>query len=288
MDNNMKQSDDSHYIPMTSFSSGTGHEVAPDVYYYTDQIVNLVFVGQPGNNEWVLIDAGMPSSGKEIAEVAEKKFGKGSRPDCILLTHGHFDHVGSIVHLLRLWDNVPVYAHPLEFPFLTGQQSYPEPDTSVEGGMLAKISSLYPNEPINIAPVLRELPMDGNVPGLQDWKWMHVPGHSPGQVAFFRERDRLLVSADAFVTVRQDEFYKVLTQKKEVNGPPRYLTTDWQAAWDSVRRLEALNPAIVVPGHGTYMEGEELTEGLRKLVAEFDTLAIPDHGKFVHDKSNYH
>ena len=287
MQNDMHQSGDSKYIPMTSVSSGSGHEITPDIYYYTDQIVNIIMIGTPGQGEWILVDAGMPKSGNEIISVAEKRFGKGTKPSCILLTHGHFDHVGSLVHLIEAWD-VPVYAHPLEFPFLTGAEDYPEPDTSVEGGMLAKISSIYPHEAIDITPVLHALPVNGSVPGLPDWKWIHVPGHAPGQVAFFRERDGILLSADAFITVRQDSFYKVLLQKKEVNGPPRYLTTDWQAAWDSVRKLHALNPKMVISGHGKSIEGEELTAGLERLVNEFYRMAIPEHGKFVHKEGGYH
>ncbi len=262
---------------MTSVSSGKGREAGSDIYYYTNQIVNLVMVGEPGTDNWVLIDAGMPKSGAEIRRVAAERFGESSRPSVILLTHGHFDHIGSIVDLILEW-NVPVYAHPLEFPFLTGSQSYPQPDTSVEGGLLAKISAIYPNEPINISEALVPLPADGSVPGLPDWKWIHTPGHSPGQVAFFREADRTLISGDAFITVRQDSFYKVLIQQKEINGPPVYLTTDWQAAWDSVRKLEALQPDLVIPGHGHAMEGDELRSGLKELAEEFDSLAIPDHG----------
>jgi len=280
----MEQSKDNKFIPMTSKSSGKGREVRPDVYYYTNQIVNVIMVGDPkGTEPWVLIDAGMPKSGGELIKAAEERFGRDRQPAAILLTHGHFDHVGSIVDLILEW-NVPVYAHPDEQPFLTGEQAYPEPDTSVEGGVLAKISSIYPNEPVNIKEALQFLPADGSVPFLPGWRWIHTPGHAPGQVAFFREQDRLLVSGDAIITVKQDSFYKVLVQQEEVSGPPRYLTTDWQAAWESVRRLEALQPQLVIPGHGSAMEGEELTRGLHKLVQAFDTLAIPDHGKFVKNR----
>ena len=280
----MEQSKDNKYIPMTSVSSGKGREVRSDVFYYTNQIVNFVMIGEAGSKDWILVDAGMPKSGPEIRKVAEERFGIDNRPAAIILTHGHFDHVGSIVDLLLEW-NVPVYIHEAELPHVTGRQAYPEPDTSVEGGMLAKISSIYPNEPINIEGSVSALPVDGSVPGLPGWEWIHTPGHSPGHVSFFRRSDRTLLSGDAFITVKQDSMYKVLTQQKEVNGPPRYLTTDWDAAWESVRRLEALNPSLVIPGHGTAMEGEELTTGLHKLVQEFDTLAIPDHGRFVHNTS---
>jgi glyoxylase-like metal-dependent hydrolase (beta-lactamase superfamily II) len=79
----------------------------------------------------------------------------------------------------------------------------------------------------------------------------------------------------------------VLVQKKEVCGPPVYLTTDWQAAFDSVKKLHALQPQLVVPGHGSAMEGEELTEGLKKLVDDFEEVAVPDHGKFVHNSDKF-
>jgi glyoxylase-like metal-dependent hydrolase (beta-lactamase superfamily II) len=281
----MHQSKDDKFIPMTSVSSGKLREARHDVAYYTNQIVNVIFIGTP--DHWVLVDAGMPKSGEEIRLVAEDRFGAGSKPAAIILTHGHFDHVGGIVHLIEQW-NVPVYAHPLEFPFLTGQQNYPEPDVTVEGGMLAKISAIYPNEPVDIQPVLKPLPDDYTVPELPGWKWFHVPGHSPGQVALFRENDRTLISADAFITVKQDSMYKVLVQKKEVCGPPVYLTTDWQAAWNSVKKLYNLQPELVVPGHGSAMEGKELTKGLKTLVEDFEEVAIPDHGKFVteSDKPN--
>jgi len=281
----MEQSKDNKAIPMTSVDSGLLREVAPDVAYYTNQIVNVVMLGAPGSN-WVLVDAGMPKSGEELVRVAYERYGTGNAPSAIILTHGHFDHVGSIVHLIREW-NVPVYAHPLEFPFLTGRQAYPEPDTTVEGGMLAKISSIYPNEPINISEALSELPIDGSIPGMPGWEWIHVPGHSPGQVALYRKSDGTLLSADAFITVEQDSMYKVLIQKKEVCGPPVYLTTDWEAAYQSVKKLAALNPLTVISGHGTAMKGDELKNGLTKLVNNWEELALPSHGKWVkHPKTD--
>ena len=283
MKEEMHQSKDSKFIPMTSVSSGKGREINNDVYYYTNQIVNVIMIGHPDDENWVLVDAGMPHSGEEIKKVAEKRFGNGTRPAAIILTHGHFDHVGGLVYLINEW-NVPVYAHPLEFLYLIGEKRYPEPDTSVEGGILAKISSIYPIEPINISSALQELPSNNTIPWLREWKWIHVPGHSPGQIALFRERDRMLIAADAFVTVKQDSLYKVLIQKEEVHGPPVYLTTNWEMARESVQKLEALKPNYVITGHGQAMEGEELWEGLTNLVLNFDEVAIPSHGKFVRDE----
>lgn len=275
----MKQSDDNKFIPMTSTSSGKTRKVQ-DVFYYTNQIVNVIFIGKPEDEKWVLVDAGMPKSGDKIISVAEEIYGKGKPPSSIILTHGHFDHVGGITTLLKKWD-VPVYAHPLELVYLTGKKAYPEPDTSVEGGMLAKISSIYPHEPIDISGAVIPLLDDHSLLGLPEWKWVHTPGHSPGHISLFRERDRLLIAGDAFVTVKQDSFYKVLVQKEEVQGPPNYLTTDWTAAKKSVINLAALEPEWVITGHGKHMHGRPLKEGLGYLLENWKEVALPDHGKFV-------
>lgn len=280
----MRQSEDDKFIPMTSVTGGTENSVRKDVHFLTDQIVNVIFLGEEQSSEWVLIDTGMPKSSSNIFEVSEKRFGKDSRPKAIILTHGHFDHVGGIVDLIQKW-KVPVYAHSLELPFLTGKEAYPEPDPTVEGGMLAKLSSIYPYKPIDISEVVQELPADNSVPFLPEWKWIHTPGHSRGHVSFFRESDSTLIAGDAFITVKQDSLYRVLVQKKEIQGPPRYLTPDWDQAKTSVEKLYSLRPDAAVTGHGPAMEGEELRKGLQQLRDNFEKIAIPAKGKYV-DKEN--
>jgi len=287
MDKRIEQSKDYKFIPMTSLRDRVGEEVGEDIFYYTDQIANVIFIGKPKSKNWVLIDAGLPYGGKKIVQVAEKRFGKGNRPQAILLTHGHFDHVGGLIECIAEW-NVPVYAHSLEFPYLKGEQSYPEPDGSVEGGLLAKISPIYPNEPIQLGDIVKELPENGEVPFMKEWRWLHTPGHSPGHVSFFRERDGLLIAGDAFITVRQDSFYNVLLQIPEVNGPPRYLTTDWEKAQKSVEKLARLSVKIVITGHGPMVKGEDLQVGLKKLIKDFKTEAIPDYGRFIDTDNHYH
>lgn len=279
MDKELHYGSDYKFIPATSVGSGVGTEVLPDLYCYTVQIVNIVLVGRDKEN-FVLVDAGMPGSAEKIIAAVEERFGENSRPKAIVLTHGHFDHVGAVIELVKHW-NVPVFAHELEFPYLTGQESYPEPDPTVEGGMVAKMSPLFPNEPIDIGSALEILPKDGTVPYMPGFRWIHTPGHTPGHVAFFREEDRALIAGDAFVTVKQEYLYKVMTQEQEISGPPRYLTTDWQSAKESVMKLEALKPKIAVTGHGLPMSGEHLSQSLEQLVRDFDRIAKPDYGKYV-------
>ncbi|SER07624.1 Glyoxylase, beta-lactamase superfamily II [Faunimonas pinastri] len=256
----------------------TVDQVTDDLTRLRFVMVNLYFLGTADN--WVLIDAGLPGSKTSIIETAEARFGKGARPKAILLTHGHFDHVGAFPDLLEHWD-VPVYAHSVELPFLTGAADYPPPDPTVGKGVLALLSFTYPNKGIDLGSKVHALPEDGSVPFMPEWRTVPVPGHSAGQVAFFRERDRCLIAGDAFVTTKQESLYAVMTQEEEVSGPPAYFTPDWREAQRSVEKLVALNPEIAATGHGTPMRGEELRQGLAELVHHFDEIAVPDHGRYV-------
>jgi glyoxylase-like metal-dependent hydrolase (beta-lactamase superfamily II) len=244
--------------------------------------VNTYFVKGstgPGGN-WVLVDAGLYGSANRIRKVAEEKFGKDARPSAIILTHGHFDHVGALKELAETW-NVPVYAHHLEIPYLTGLSSYPPPDPSVGGGAMAYLSFMYPKKPIDLGGLVQPLPADGSVPGLPEWKWYHTPGHSPGHVSFFRETDRTLIAGDAIVTRKPESALAILTDEPEVCGPPTYFTPDWPAAKRSVELIANLNPNVVATGHGIPMQGERMQDELTELASMFDQLAVPAQGRYV-------
>ncbi|MDP4083376.1 MAG: MBL fold metallo-hydrolase [Bacillota bacterium] len=265
---------------MSSIKSGAGIDVLPDLYCYTNKIVNLCFVGEK-NHDFVLIDAGMPKSAAEIMEEAVERFGENACPKAIILTHGHFDHVGSLVELLENW-RVPVYAHLDELPYLTGKRNYPPGDPKVDSGLVAKMSPFFPNHGIDISSHVKELPLDGTIPNMPGWKWIHTPGHTPGHISLFREDDRALIAGDAFVTVKQESLYSVIVQEQQISGPPKYFTTNWEDAYHSVRKLEALQPSIAVTGHGLPMRGKELTNGLSHLVNHFKEIAVPENGRNVH------
>lgn len=226
------------------------------------------------DGSWTLIDAGLPLSTERIRHWIDMKYSK--PPKSIVLTHGHFDHIGAVKELATEW-NVVVYAHPLEAPFLTGKQQYPAPDPTVGGGIMSVMSPLYPRGPIDISHHLELLPADGTVPTMPEWKAIHTPGHTVGHVSFFRESDRTLLVGDAFCTTDQQSFLKIAIQKPELNGPPAYFTPDWDAARDSVRKLSELRPQVLAPGHGLPMVGDEIAPKLETLARDFDRIARPKH-----------
>ncbi len=234
-------------------------------------IVNVFAVEGPEG--WVLIDCGIAGSAGRIERWAETHFGD-EPPIAFVLTHGHFDHVGALEPLLDRWD-VPVYAHTDELPYLTGALSYPEPDPTVGGGVMARLSTLYPRGPVDITGRVRPLSGEGGIAELPGWTWIHTPGHTIGHVSLFRESDATLLVGDAFCTTQQESFLAVATQRPELHGPPAYFTTDWDAARESVRRLAALDPRTVAPSHGRPMRGVEVSRGLEELASRFDHVARP-------------
>ena len=258
------------------------HEIAPDLAYRRLVMVNVVFVGQPGagDRNWVLVDAGVMGTKVLITGAAEARFGAGARPSAIILTHGHFDHVGALEDLAAEWD-VPVYAHELERPYLDGSASYPPGDPTVGGGLMAASAGLLPTRPVNVGTRLRTLPSDGSVPEMAGWRWIHTPGHSPGHVSFWRDSDRAMIVGDAFVTTKPESAYATAVQSPEMHGPPRYFTIDWDKSRSSVEELARLRPDLVITGHGRAMHGPAMTNALATLAHEFDRVAVPEQGRYV-------
>src|SRR5579875_3750731 len=95
-------------IPLPSYEVVPLEEIGAGVRGLRILFVNVFAISGPTG--WTLIDTGLYLSAGKIKHWAESHFGKGTKPEAIVLTHGHFDHVGAIKDLLHDW-NVPVYAH---------------------------------------------------------------------------------------------------------------------------------------------------------------------------------
>jgi glyoxylase-like metal-dependent hydrolase (beta-lactamase superfamily II) len=260
--------------------------VAPGVWRLKDIFVNVYFIQDREATGWVMVDAGLKTTADKAKKLVAEVFGKGSKPRAIIMTHAHFDHRGSLIELAEEW-GVPVYCHHKERPYLTGQASYPPADPSVGGGMMSLLSFTYPKGPINAESYLRELPADGVIDELEDWQWIHTPGHTPGHISLFREKDGVLIAGDSFVTTMQESLLAVATQKKFVCGPPKYFTPDWGAAARSVKKLAALEPNVITTGHGHAMYGDEARKELHKLTKDFWRVAIPATGRYVEEAATF-
>jgi glyoxylase-like metal-dependent hydrolase (beta-lactamase superfamily II) len=256
-------------------------QVADGIWMLRTVLVNVFFVRV--DDGWMLVDAGIPGSASAILRGAADLFGA-SPPRAIVLTHGHFDHVGALGRLIETWDDVPIYAHPFELPHLTGRLPYAPPDPTVGGGLLAWSSFLFPRGPYNFGSRLLALPPDGRIPVAPDWVALHTPGHTAGHVSLFRGGDGVVIAGDAVTTTQQESLLAVATQRLEMNGPPAYFTTDWDAARWSVQRLAATHVETLLSGHGQPMTGEAMRRDLWDLAEHFDERARPRRGRYVeHD-----
>lgn len=257
-------------------------DLAPDVARLPVLFVNVYFVGDPGADEpWTLIDAGLPGSANTIRRAAAARFGADRPPAAIYLTHGHFDHCGAALALAETWD-VPIYAAADELPFVTGRADYAPKDPTAGNslGFMSMASRVFPGGGTDLRPFVKPLPAESGagLPDLPGWQWLPTPGHSPGQVAFFRERDGALIAGDAFTTTDLQSWTDLPLGVQEVNLPPLPFTPDWESARKSVRTLAALGSRLLACGHGLPMHGQEATRQLRSVAANFQP---PEQGRYA-------
>ncbi len=157
---------------------------------------------------------------------------KGLVPTAILLTHGHFDHVGAIHALQAAYPSLPVYVGEKDVPVLTHPMNQCPPE--------------YPS--IRTPSNLRTA--DG-ASGPRDVEAIPTPGHTPGGVSYLFKGDGVLFSGDTLFAGSV--------------GRTDFPGGDMATLMESLRRLAALPEATtVVPGHGP-----ETTIGVEKACNPF-------------------
>jgi len=249
-------------------------EIAPEVAVVPMLIANAYLVGSASS--WVVVDCGVPGSDGVIVRAAAKRFGQGSAPKAIVLTHGHFDHAGAAPVLSDRW-GVPVYVHRLEFPFLTGKSQYPPLD-STPPGFFCWLSRFFPHSTVNLDGRLAELDPARPPQGLEDWECLPTPGHTMGHVAFLRRNGGVLLAGDAVTTMDLDSFTGTLLKRRRICRPPVPATMDWVQARRSVERLASLRPRVLAAGHGA-----PILDAADELAHLAENFPVPERGRYVRE-----
>ena len=96
----------------------------------------------------------------------------------VLLTHGHFDHVGGIPGILGKNPGVPVYAHPSDWVMFGHPMNRNPPDYPGVG---------RPTDLHDIRDIVKDFPAFG-------FEVLETPGHTPGSVCV--KTGSLLLSGD--------------------------------------------------------------------------------------------
>lgn len=263
-------------------------EVAAGVWIIEGTFVN-VFLLEGRAGECVLVDSGFSYWRTAIEEGLKVLERRGHRLAAILLTHGHADHSGSARHFAERY-GVPIYVHRAEIPFLDGSSSYPPPDPTI-GGPHAFLTRLVDERARDLGPHL--VPLDfgqawcaseGQIPELPEWRWIHTPGHSPGHVALFRERDRVLLAGDTLETVNFDRWRSLFRREPRVwRGESPYIC-NWKQARNSVKLLAMLQPQTILCGHGPVLHGRAVAQQLGAFAANYP---VPVRGRYVRAGARY-
>jgi glyoxylase-like metal-dependent hydrolase (beta-lactamase superfamily II) len=168
----------------------------------------------------------------------------------IILTHHHADHTGSLATLKEV-TKARVIAHPADVPYIDGSLPQPGPaNPQWLGDMLAPAHGLWATIPVVVDGLVNdgdELPILGGI------KILHTPGHTPGSISLFLEKDGLVIVGD------------VLSRSTlGLSLPSKAFTIDLVQEIQSIRRLASLDFALIGFGHGS-----ALTRNARQAVTDF-------------------
>jgi glyoxylase-like metal-dependent hydrolase (beta-lactamase superfamily II) len=249
--------------------------VAPGVYgVATGRAIKSNVYLVRSDSSWALVDTGWRTAAEVIRWLAESTFGVDARPAAILLTHIHPDHSGSALPLARGWD-VPVYVHPDELP--CAGPDYPlKYMNPVDRRISAVVRRILPArtqqrmraKATDLRAAVSGLDPDGEVPGMPEWRCVPTPGHTPGHQSFYRPSDRVLITGDAVLTMNPNSVLDLAVRRHRLSGPPRFFTWSRGRMAESVGALAALEPLVVLTGHGEPMTGPATASALRAFAAE--------------------
>lgn len=190
---------------------------------------NAYIVACSETREAAIIDPAPDSKELIVKAIADKQL----KPTKIILTHSHWDHIADVVPLSELF-GLPVLIHSEDAPNLMhpGQDQLPcwitiqgkQPDQLLKDGDTISI-------------------------GKSEWRVIHTPGHSPGSICLFCEKEKILLSGDTLF-------------KKSI-GNLSFPTSEPERMWPSLTKLSLLPAETqVYPGHG-----ESTTIGAEKWLA---------------------
>ncbi len=175
------------------------------------------------SDKTILFDTGTPGSGKKIINYFNER---NERPDIVLITHYHYDHIGGLSKIKELY-NPEIYADENEIPVITGINKMKMPKT-IPGRLVSALANFRPVSDIKKTDDLN----------IDNIKILKTPGHTPGSTSYIIENEKIIVSGDAIFF--KNNIYKI----------NRSFTLDVKMAINSMNIISQYHGYKVMPGHG--------------------------------------
>ncbi|MCA9294848.1 MAG: MBL fold metallo-hydrolase, partial [Phycisphaerales bacterium] len=142
---------------------------------------NCYVVRNPGSAAAWIVDAGFDPS-----PLIEFVRSQSLRPQALILTHAHADHIAGVDAVLNAFPNLPIHIHPAERAWLS------DPHANLSAGMgLPVVCRSITKTRVHDLQDADTLTLDDQV-----WRIAHTPGHSPGSVSLINEEARTAIVGD--------------------------------------------------------------------------------------------
>jgi glyoxylase-like metal-dependent hydrolase (beta-lactamase superfamily II) len=215
-------------------------EITPGVYAVPLGYVNAFFLA--GDDGVTLIDCGLPKKREPILRAVAAANRQPAEVKHILITHHHYDHVGSLAALKEA-TAARAYVHALDAPVVRGDEPHPKANKHgiwmVLGPLLNRMAPSFETSGVDVElSDGQELPLAGGV------TVVHTPGHTPGHASFLVPSKKVLFVGDAAGNFPR------------LGEPLGAFTADRQQAKDSIRRIAELKFDVACFGHGRPLRGE--------------------------------
>ena len=178
---------------------------------------NAILLACESTKKAICIDPSKGSQDFFCQRLQEKFF----EPVAIVLTHSHWDHIADVADLKKKLQ-IPVYVHELD------AQNLLEPGSD-HLPMMFSIEGVRADTYLQDQQILQV--------GDLSIKILHTPGHSPGCVCLYLEREKTLISGD---TIFRGSI-----------GNVSFPMSEPTKMWQSCKILSQLpSDTRVIPGHG--------------------------------------
>jgi glyoxylase-like metal-dependent hydrolase (beta-lactamase superfamily II) len=233
------------------------NDVAKGIHRIEDAYTNWYLIEDGG--KLTVVDCGTRHSWHSFLHAVEATGHQVRDVEAVVLTHGHFDHLGFAEQARRELD-VPVFIHEFDKPLTKRPMSYAHERSRLPYLLIPKaapiVGALLLQRAFWPSPIEKvETFTNGTLPVPGSPEVVFSPGHTDGHCALFLPDRDVLIAGDAFVTLNP------YTGKKGPQLVAGAATADSTTAFASLDALAATKAATVLTGHG-----EAWTKGVKEAV----------------------